>query len=93
MVQSLHLDPATSPAILDTASWDTARAWHAIEHVGIDWRVAQAVSRNGDNPPALTGVTVAQSPAVHRGAAGFCLAGLPDRRQVAVDAGSGGGRH
>jgi hypothetical protein len=30
-VQSLHLDPVANPAILHTATWDPAGAWHAIE--------------------------------------------------------------
>jgi hypothetical protein len=92
-VQSLHLDPATNPAILDTATWDAARAWHAIEQVGDGWRLAQAVLRNEDNLPGPAGVALAQGSVVHRGAAEFCLAGLPDGQQVFVEVGNGGGRH
>ena len=89
-VQSLHLDPATNPAILATATWDPARAWHAIEQGGDGWRRAQAGLRKGDNSPGPTGVTLAQGSVVHRGAAEFCLAGLPDGQQVLVEVRSGG---
>jgi hypothetical protein len=92
-VQNLHLDPTTNPAILDTATWDPARAWHAIEQVGDGWRLAQAMLRNGDNSPVPTGVTLAQGSVVHRGAAEFCLAGLPEGQQVFVEVGNGGGRY
>jgi hypothetical protein len=85
-VQNLYLDPPTNPAVLDTATWDPARAWHATEQVGDGWRLAQAVLRRGDEWPGPAGVTLARGSVAHRQSVEFCLAGPPDGQQVMVEA-------
>ena len=91
--QRLQFDPASNPAVLDTATWEPERAWQAIRGVGDDWSLAQAALRTGCNWAGSVGVTLAAASAVHRGAADFCLGELPDGQEVFVEIGQGGGSH
>ena len=89
--QNLQIDPATNPAILDTATWEPGRAWQAILDVGDNWRFAQTALRTGCKWPGFAGVNLASPSVIHRGAAEFCLAELPDGQQVFLEIGQGGG--
>lgn len=90
--QRLRFDPAINPAILDTGTWDPERAWQAIYRAGDAWHHAQTALRGGASWPVSTGVTLAHGSLVHRGAAEFCLVGLPDGQQVFLEIGHGGGQ-
>ncbi|MGO8733984.1 MAG: tagaturonate epimerase family protein [Terriglobia bacterium] len=89
--ERLQIDPAINPAVLDTATWEPECAWQAILNVGDNWCFAQAALQTGCNWEGSSGVTLAAPSAVHRGAAEFCLAELPDGQQVFVEIGQGGG--
>src|ERR1035437_8211842 len=89
--QNLRIKPAVNPAVLDTDTWDPGAAWPAVAGIAENWSVAQAALSSGNpwaGPPEFP---VSVSSVVHRGAAKFFLAGLPDGQHVFVELGQGGG--
>jgi hypothetical protein len=78
--QNLRIDPATNPAILDTATWDPDAAWQTITQVGESWSAAHAALRMGNQWVGLPQILLEVSSVVHHGAATFFLTGLPDGR-------------
>ena len=89
--QNLRIDPATNPAILDTATWDADAAWQTITQVGEGWSAAHAALRMGNQWVGLPQILLEVSSVVHHGAATFFLTGLADGQQVFVELGLGGG--
>ena len=89
--QKLRINPATNPAILDTATWDPEAAWQVVTQVGESWASAQAALEMGNHWAGVPQIPLQISSVVHRGAAKFFLAGLPDGQQVFVELGHGGG--
>jgi hypothetical protein len=84
----LEIDPALSPGILDTATWDRAAAWAALQ--GIDdayWLALQEAVAHGAPPPAAEGLNPYTSSSVWRSATLVCLARLADGQQVFVAVG------
>ena len=86
------INPAKNPAILDTATWDRATAWAAVQAVDdAYWPALLAAAANGASLPATAGLTpYAASVTWHQGAL-YCLAGLPDGQQVFLEIGPGVG--
>jgi hypothetical protein len=89
--QKLRIDPATNPAILDTATWDTEAAWKTICQVGEGWTSAKTALEMGNPWNGLPNLPLRISAAVRRGGARFFLAGLPDGQETFVELGLGGG--
>ena len=87
----LEMDPAKNPGVLDTATWDRAAAWRAVERVADRWLEVQSAGISGAAMPEVNGVRPFAASCRHRGSAVFSLAALPDGQQVFVEAGSGGG--
>ena len=87
----MRINPATNPAILDTATWDPDAAWQAVTQVGESWSAAQAALEMGNHWVGLPHIPLQISSVVRRGGAKFFLAGLPDGQQVFVEFGHGGG--
>ena len=85
----LELDPAENPAILDSATWDSAAAWKAIADSTCDWtsvrRGAEGEARLAQGQPIqLHAPSATTSPT-----AGFILASLPDGQDVLLRIGGG----
>ena len=86
----LELNPAENPAVLDTATWDRAAAWKAIDGSGCNWAL-------GLKEPALVGTTSAQGPklqphmpsAAKTSSATLFLASLSDGQDVLIRIGDG----
>lgn len=89
MIAHLHIDPAVTPAVLDTATWSPACAWQQVLRVGDDWRHAQRAWRAGAGTP-VGGMTPALGALIRRGAALCALVALPDGQQVLLELGHAG---
>src|SRR5579862_4126682 len=89
--EKLRIDPAVNPAVLDTGTWEPGAAWQTVAGIGENWSVAQAAFSAGNPWAGPPEVPINMSSVVHRGAAKFFLAGLPDGQQVFVELGQGGG--
>jgi len=87
----LEMNPANNPGVLDTATWDHAAAWRAVEQVGDKWSEVQAAGISGNAPPEIDGVRPFAGSCKHRGSGVFSLVGLPDGQQVFVEIGNAGG--
>lgn len=87
----LEMDPANNPGVLDTATWDRAAAWRAVERVADSWLEVQSASISGGALPEVGGARSFAASRKHRGAAVFSLAALADGQQVFVEIGNGGG--
>jgi hypothetical protein len=87
----LEMNPASNPGVLDTATWDRSAAWQAVERAGDKWLLVQSAAIAGGVLPRLDGTRPFTGSCKHRGAAVFCLTGLPDGQQVFVEIGNGGG--
>jgi len=88
---ALDLDPVVNPAVLDTATWDTDKAWEAVQGIHCDWRALQkAVAAKIDFPPSRGCSLYAGSAAIKNNSA-FVLAGLEDGQQVFLEIRSGDG--
>lgn len=88
----LEIDPALSPGVLDTATWDRAAAWAAVAAVdGAYWpALLDAAERGAALPPAASLSPYVPSIA-WRGDAFYCLAALRDGQQVLLEAGPDAG--
>ena len=86
----LELNPAENPAVLDTATWDRAAAWKAVDGSGCNWVLVR-------KEPALAGATSAQGSklqlhapsAAETSSATLFLASLPDGQDVLLRIGDG----
>ena len=88
LVGKLNLNPAKNPAVLDTATWEPARAWEWVQSLDeAYWSSLQEAAAGGTTLPARGGLTpFAASCMRHQGAL-YCLAGLPDGQQVFLQVG------
>jgi len=88
----LEIDPALSPGVLDTATWDRAAALAAVHAVDdAYWPALLAAATTATPLPAAASLTpYAASVAWHRGAL-YCLAFLPDGQQIFLEIGPGAG--
>lgn len=91
--QHLRVDPATNPAILDTATWNSASAWRTVDQIGENWLAAQSALAAGNPWAGTPEIRLQISSVVQRGAASFFLAELPDQQQIFIELGLGGGRN
>ena len=87
----LDINPTLSPAILDTATWDHAAAWAAVEAAGVvAWEQPGA---SGSWPPAAGRESPLQWQAgssARRGASLYGLVSLPDGQEVFARMGPAG---
>ena len=88
----LDINPALSPGILDTGTWDRAAAWAAVQAVDDSlWAALMEAAANGSPLPLAKGLTpYGPSFAWHQGTL-HCLAGLADAQQVFLAMGSDAG--
>ena len=88
----LEINPALSPGVLDTATWDREAAWAAVQAVDdAFWPALIEAAGSGAPLPVDGGLTPhAPSCAWHEGTL-YCLAGLPDGQQVFLEIGPGTG--
>jgi hypothetical protein len=86
----LAINPARSPAILDTATWDPASAWGVIQALDdVYWQSLQEAFVSRAPLPASGRLTpYAPSWGQHQGAF-YGLAGLADGQQVFIKVGIG----
>jgi tagaturonate epimerase len=85
----LEMDPASSPAVLDTATWDAPAACRQVLGVpGTCWQALHAAATLGAPLPASPGYTPHAPSLAHHGGGSFFLATLADGQQVftALDA-------
>lgn len=82
----IEIDPAVSPAILDTATWDAERAWRTICSVGEPyWCSARQALTSGCAMPAHESCTVFRGSYARHGQSVFFLVQLPDSQCVFVE--------
>jgi hypothetical protein len=88
----LEINPALSPGVLDTATWDRNAAWAAVQVVADAYWPAlmEAAAGSSCEPPADGLTTYSTSYAWHEGAL-YCLAGLADGQQIFLAVGPGAG--
>lgn len=91
--RNLEMNPAHNPGVLDTATWDRAAAWRAIEGAGDLWLTVQAagIATPLSPLPEVNGIKSFAGSCQHRGSAVFVLVALPDGQQAFVEIGTGGG--
>jgi len=79
----LDINPVRNPAVLDTATWDPAAAWIAVQAVDdAFWPALLKAAESGLPLPVSSGLTPhAPSCAWHEGTL-YCLAGLADGQEV-----------
>ncbi|MBX7237053.1 MAG: tagaturonate epimerase family protein [Caldilineales bacterium] len=84
----LEIDPRLSPAVLDTATWDQAAAWAAVQ-AGDEafWPALVEAARRGAPLPAASGLTPYAPSCLFAGESLVCLAGLGDGQQVLLAVG------
>jgi hypothetical protein len=88
LVGKLDLNPAKNPAILDTATWEPARAWEWVQSLDeAYWSSLQEAAASGTALPARGGLTPFAASCVRHQGALYCLAGLPDGQQVFIQVG------
>jgi len=82
----LAIDPATNPAVTDTATWDERNALAAIAVIPVDaLRHLGLAARDGLPLPALDGLVPYAGSVASRGSSAFVLAGLPDGQYVLLE--------
>jgi hypothetical protein len=87
---TLEINPALSPGILDTATWDRAAAWAAIEAAQDGyWPALAEAARSGAALPVTAGLTPHAPSCVWHEDALCCLARLADGQQVFLAVGRG----
>src|SRR3954471_17840737 len=88
---ALELDPVVNPAVLDTATWDTDKAWEGVQRIHCDWQTLhEALAAKTDFPPSQGCLHYAGSAAIKNNSA-FFLTDLEDGQQVFVQIGGGDG--
>lgn len=90
-IGNLEINPAKNPGVLDTATWDRTAAWQIVARAKDEWPNVQKAAISGSALPEINGITPYTGSSKSRGAAVFCLAGLPDGQKVFVEIGNGGG--
>jgi len=86
----LEIDPALSPGVLDTATWDRAAASAAVAAVDpAYWPALLGAAEMGAALPPAASLAPHAASVAWRGDAFYCLAGLPDGQQVLLEAGPG----
>lgn len=84
----LEIDPALSPGILDTATWDREAAWSALQEIDdAFWLALMAAAAHGSPLPAAEGLAPYTSSCVWHGATLVCPARLMDGQQIFLTVG------
>ena len=88
-IEKIEIDPRKNPAVLDTATWESASAWTMVSAVDEShWNaVAQAVREEHPLPVDKHCIVYAGSVAAYRTSV-FFLAGLADGQHVFVELGT-----
>ncbi|MGA2974430.1 MAG: tagaturonate epimerase family protein [Spirochaetia bacterium] len=84
----LDINPAISPAVLDTATWDVGAARRAIIEGQKDWSLAHDSAFSGTTPGIHEDRGPAVSSIVKRGAQAYFLAELKDGQMVFIQTGN-----
>ena len=84
--ESIELDPAKNPAVLDTATWDAPHAWSSISSVDESyWKSVTMAVRRDCRPPEGRRLTVYSGAAAEYRDGSFLLVELDDGQQVFVE--------
>jgi hypothetical protein len=87
----LDIDPASNPAVLDTASWDPPGAWKVISSLDdAYWQAVQTAVTHGQRAPEGDGFAPQTSSVAHHQGSNYFLASLADGQQVFVELGNCG---
>ncbi|MCB0255498.1 MAG: hypothetical protein KDI55_17410 [Anaerolineae bacterium] len=79
----LEINPALSPGVLDTATWDSDAAWIVLQNIDdAYWPALIDAVRNGAPLPAASGLTPYTPSCVWHEGTLVCLAGLADGQQI-----------
>jgi hypothetical protein len=79
----LQINPALSPGVLDTGTWDRASAAHAVQGVaGSAWHAVVEAAAQGASLPPVPGVEIYASACARHDETLVCPAGLLDGQQV-----------
>jgi hypothetical protein len=82
----LEIDPAVNPAVLDTVTWDPARARQMVSSVEPSyWREVREALEQGRSVPSHESCTAYRGSYARRGQAVSFLAGLSDGQYVFVE--------
>ncbi|HKI70579.1 MAG TPA: hypothetical protein VKA67_13400, partial [Verrucomicrobiae bacterium] len=90
---SLDLNPTENPAVLDTATWDPAAAWQALQLVNYDWPAIRKAILEGRDFASNLPCQLYKGSMVSKEHSAFLLAGLPDGQQVFLEIGPANGPH
>ena len=84
----LEIDPALSPGVLNTATWDRAAACAAVAAADpAYWPALLGAAEMGAALPPAAGLAPHPASVAWRGNALYCLTGLTDGQQVLLEAG------
>ena len=87
--EKIEMDPRKNPAILDTATWETASAWDTVSAVDEShWNSALQAVRDGRPFPVDKHCVVYAGSCAEYRAGKFFLAGLVDGQQVFIQLGT-----
>jgi hypothetical protein len=79
----LDINPQLSPGVLDTATWDRAGAWNAVEALAsADWPAWVVATKQGAPLPPGDRLAPHPSSCAWHGDTRVCLASLPDGQEV-----------
>jgi hypothetical protein len=88
----LELNPALSPGVLDTATWDLDAAWAAIQAIeDAYWSALIEAATSGSHLPAARGLTPHTPSSVWHEDTFYCLTSLADGQQVFLGIGQHAG--
>lgn len=82
--RELEMDPAKSPAVLDTATWNPTTAFEAVKKTGDQWIAVKRAVADRAELPVLDGVTVQTAGHAWQGETLVLLAGFLDTQQAFV---------
>ncbi|HAK96573.1 MAG TPA: hypothetical protein DCM87_16680 [Planctomycetes bacterium] len=88
----LEIDPSENPAVIDSATWDRARAWAQVRKAGAALAVVRDAAVAGGSLPEVRGIRPCPGSLVRRGSAVVLAADLPGGQAVLLEIGRAGAR-